>query len=92
MGDARDWEMNSEKALAQGNRDHWIKIIERCTRDLHDRVDMQQSVLLIVLGKSPPPIDPCSRPDCQHKKLFYRVLLETIEVLEKTKRSFKSVR
>ena len=86
--------MNSEKALGQGNRDHWIEIIERCTRDLHDRVDTQQSVLFTFLGKikSPPPIDPCSMPDCQHKKLFYRVLLETIEVLEETKRSFKSKR
>jgi hypothetical protein len=89
---ARDWEMNSEKALPQGNRDHWIKLIERCTRDLHDRVDMQQSVLLTVLGKVkyPPPIGPCSKPDCERKKLFYRVLLETIEVLEETKKSFKS--
>ena len=92
--DTGDWEMNGEKALAQGNRDHWIKIIERCTRDLHDRINMQQSLLLTILGriKSPPPIDSCSTPDCQHKKLFYRVLLETIEVLEETKRSFKSKR
>ena len=86
--------MSVEKAPAQGNRDDWIKIIERYTRDLHDRVDMQQSVLLTVLGKikSPPPMDPCSTPDCQHKKLFYRVLLETIEILDETKKSFKSKR
>ena len=86
--------MNGEKAPTQGSRDHWIKIIERCTRDLHDRVDMQHNVLLTVLGriKSPPPMDPCSTPDCQHKRQFYRVLLETIEVLEETKRSFKSKR
>ena len=89
-----DWEMSVEKAPAQGNRDDWIKIVERCTRDLHDRVDVQQGVLLTILGKikSPPPMDPCSTPDCQHKKLFYRVLLETIEVLEETKKSFKSKR
>lgn len=89
-----DWEMNSEEALAQGNRDHWIKIIERSTRDLHDRVDVQQSVLLTVLGniKSPLPIAPCSTPGCQYKKLFCKVLLETIVVLEETKRSFKSKR
>ena len=89
-----DWRMNGEKAMEQGNRDNWIKIIERCTRDLHDRVEMQQSVLLTILGKieSPPPVDPCSTPDCQHKKLFYKVLLETIEVLEETKKSFKSKR
>jgi len=86
--------MSGEKGPAEGNRDTWIKIVERCTRDLHDRVDMQQSVLLTVLGKikSPPPMDSCSTPDCQHKKLFYRVLLETIEALEETKKSFKSKR
>jgi len=86
--------MNGQKALGQGNRDHWIKIIERCARDLHDRVDMQQNVLLTILGKikSPPPMDLCSTPDCQHKKLFCKVLLETIDVLEETKRSFKSKR
>jgi len=39
-----DWEMDDEKALVQGNRDHWIKIIERATRDLEDRVGMQQKV------------------------------------------------
>ncbi len=89
-----DWEMNGEKALAQGNRDHWIKIIERCARDIHDQVDTQQNVLLAILGKikSPPPIDPCSTADCLHKKLFCRVLLETIDVLEETKKSFKSKR
>ncbi len=86
--------MNGEKAPAQGDRDHWIKIIERCTRDLHDRVEMQQSVLLTILGKikNPLPIDSCPTDDCQHKRLFYRVLLETIEVLEETKKSFKSKR
>lgn len=89
-----DQKMNGGKALLQGNRDHWVKIIEQCTRDLHNRVDMQQSVLLTVLGRieSPPPMAPCSTPDCQHKKLFHRVLLETIEVLEETKKSFKSKR
>ncbi len=87
--------MNGEKSLVQGNRENWIKIIEKCARDLHDRVDMQQNVLLTILGKiksTPLTIDPCSTPDCPHKKLFYKVLLETIDVLEETKKSFKSKR
>ena len=33
--------MSGEKAPAEGNRDYWIKIVERSTRDLHDRVDMR---------------------------------------------------
>jgi len=98
---AGDREMEGEKILAEGNRDHWIRIIERSIRDLHDRVNMQQSVLLTILGKiksdrpdhgSPPPFEPCSMADCPYKKLFHRVLLETIEVLEETKKSFKSKR
>jgi hypothetical protein len=86
--------MNGANNIQQGNRDYWVKIIERTTRDLHDRVNMQQNVLLTILGKikSLPPLDPCSAPDCPHKKLFCTVLLETIEVLEETKRSFKSKR
>jgi hypothetical protein len=85
--------MNGGQALEEGDRDRWVKIIERCTRDLHDRVEMQQNVLLAILGKitSPPPLDPGATPDSQHKKL-YRVLVETIEVLEETKKSFKSKR
>ena len=86
--------MNGEKTLPEGNRDHWVKIIERSTRDLHDRVNMQQNVLLTILGKikSPPSLDLCSTADCPHKRQFCRVLLETIEILEETKKSFKSKR
>ncbi len=86
--------MDGEKILADGNRNHWVRIIERSTHDLHDRVNMQQSVLLTILGKikNPTSFEHCSMADCPHKKLFHRVLLETIEVLEETKKSFKSKR
>ncbi len=84
--------MNSMNALTQ-DMEHWIRIIERSTHDLHDRVEMQQNVLLAVLGKiKNPPIDSCSTADCQHKRLFHKVLLETIEVLEETRKAFKSKR
>ncbi len=86
--------MNGEKAPEKGSRDHWIKIIEGCARDLHDRVEMQRSALLTILGKiqSPPPLVACSTPDCPHKRRLRRVLLETIGVLEETRTSFKSRR
>lgn len=91
---AGDREMDGEKILADGNRNHWVRIIERSTQDLHDRVNMHQNVLLTILGKikNPTSFEPCSMADCPHKKLFHRVLLETIEVLEETKKSFKSKR
>lgn len=87
--------MSSERiAVRQEARDLWIKIIERSTRDLHERVTTQQNMLLAILGmiKDLPHVGPCLADDCPHKKLFRGVLLETIGVLEETKKSFKSKR
>lgn len=42
--------MKQEKVLAQGNKDHLKKLIERSTQDLHHRVNMQGHLLLTVLG------------------------------------------
>jgi len=80
--------------LAQNNRDHLKKIIERSTQDLHHRVDMQQHVLLSILGqiKDGCPADICALVDCPHRRLLRQVLAETIEVLEETKKAFKSKR
>ncbi len=79
--------------MEQGNRGDWIRIIESCTRDLHARVERQQSVLLAMLGETKtPPLNTCVTPDCPHRKQFSRVLLETIEGLEETRKSFKSKR
>ena len=74
------------------NRDQWIKIIEKNVQELHDRINNQQNVMFSILGRinTPPPSVSCSTSDCRYKTLFHRVLLETIEVLEKTKKSFKS--
>ena len=81
-------------AVMQGGREHWIKIIERSARDLHERVTMQQNMLLAILGmlNNVPPFELCTADDCPHKKVFRGVLLETIGVLEETKKSFKSKR
>ncbi len=83
----------NEVTQEQGSRHHWIKIIETCTRDLHDRVEKQQAVLLTMLGEGKSPaLGTCITPDCPHRKLFSRVLLETIEGIEETRKSFKSKR
>jgi len=85
-------EMNGEKVPE--TREEWIKIIERSTRDLHDRVDGQLRLLLTILGRiqNQPSFDSCPTADCPHKRRFRRVLLETIGVLEETRTSFKSRR
>jgi len=68
------------------------KLIERSTQDLHHRVDMQQHVLLSILGqiKDGCPVDLCVLVNCPYRKLLRQVLAETIEVLEETKKAFKS--
>ena len=86
--------MSQDKLLAGGNRDYLIKIIERSTQDLHHRVEMQQYILLSLLGqvKDGCPVDLCFLLDCPHKRLLRQVLTETIETLEGTKKAFKSKR
>jgi hypothetical protein len=86
--------IRQEKLPAQENKDYLMKIIERSTQDLHHRVDMQQHVLLSILGqiKDGCPVDLCALVDCPHRRLLRQVLAETIGVLEETKKAFKSKR
>jgi hypothetical protein len=86
--------MKRDKVATQSNREHLKKIIERSTQDLHHRLDMQQNVLLSILGqiKEGCPVDLCILLDCQYRRLLRQILMETIEVLEETKKSFKSKR
>jgi hypothetical protein len=85
--------MKQDTVATQRNREQLIKLIERSTRNLHQRVDMQQHVLLSILGqiKDGCPVDLCALVDCPHRRLLCQVLAETIEVLEETK-AFKSKR
>jgi len=86
--------MRQDNVAMQNNREQLKKLIERNTQDLHHRVDMQQHVLLSILGqiKDGCPNNLCALVDCPHKKLLRQVLVETIEVLEETKKAFKSKR
>jgi hypothetical protein len=84
--------MKQDTVVKQGNRQQLIKLIERSTEDLHQRVDMQHHVLLSILGqiKDGCPVDFCPVVDCPHRRRLRQVLAETIEVLEETKKAFKS--
>lgn len=86
--------MKQNTVVTQGNREQLIKLIERSTQDLHQRVDMQHHVLLSILGqlKEGCPVDLCPLMDCPYRRLLRQVLSETIEVLEETKKAFKSKR
>ena len=86
--------MKQDTVATQSNREQLIKLIENNTQEFHHRVDMQQQVLLSILGqiKEGCPVDLCPVTDCPHRRLLRQVLAETIEVLEETKRAFKSKR
>jgi len=89
--------MDQKSAVTDRNKDPLVILIERSTQDLHERVNMQKYVLLNVLGrvkdKAPIdlyPVEPVG--DEPIRKLFRKVISETIEVLEETKKAFKSKR
>lgn len=86
--------MDQKSIVTDKNKDHLAMLIERSTKDLHDRIDMQKYVLLNVLGRAGDnvPIDLRAVLDEPSKKFFHKVLVETIEVLEETKKAFKSKR
>jgi hypothetical protein len=86
--------IKQKRVPAQSNKYHLKKLIERSTQDLHHRVDMQQHLMLTILGemKNECPVDLCSLMDFPHRKMLRQVLMETIKVLEETKKAFKSKR
>ena len=74
-------------------KNNLIEIIDRSTKDLHSRIDMQRHILTTIIEKkiNRSEICPdCIFSDCPYKKRLREVLTETIEVLEDTKKAFKS--
>jgi|GEM_PF-428184 len=88
--------MDQKEMVTDKDKDPLLMLIERSTQDLHDRVNMQKHVLLNVLGRvknKAPFVNPVALAgDEPFSKSLRKALAETIEVLEETKRSFKSKR
>jgi hypothetical protein len=86
--------MDQKDIVTDKNRDPLVMLIEKSTQDLHDRVNMQKYVLLNVLGrvKDKAPVELHTGVDEPSSRLFRKALAETIEVLEETKKAFKSKR
>ena len=89
--------MDQKNLVTDKNKDPLVILIEKSTQDLHNRVNMQKYILLNVLGrvkdKAPGefyPVGPVV--DEPSGKSLRKVLAETIEVLEETKKAFKSKR
>ena len=77
------------------NRTDLAEIIDRSTEDLHNRIDMQRHILTTIIEKKIKGSEICPDcifSDCSYKKRLGEVLTETIEVLEDTKKAFKSKR
>lgn len=89
--------MDQKGIVTDKNKDPLVLLIERSTQDLHDRVNMQKYFILTVLGRvknrAPIEIYPVGPTgDEPTRKFFRKVIAETIEVLEETKKAFKSKR
>ncbi len=77
------------------NKTNLVKIIDKSTEDLHNRIDMQRHILKTVIEKKIKGSEICPDcifSDCPHKKRLREVLTETIEELEDTRKAFKSKR
>lgn len=84
--------MDQKPIVMSKDKDQLVMLIERSTKELHDRIDMQKYLLLNVLGRAGKsvPTDLGLELDAPTRKFFKKVLVETIEALEETKKAFKS--
>jgi hypothetical protein len=81
--------------MEAGKKADLIKIIDKSSEDLHNRIDMQRHILTTVIDKKIKKTEIC--PDCifaecPHKKRLRDVLTEAIRILEDTRKAFKSKR
>ena len=79
--------------MKEGKQIDPIKIIERSTEELHQRIEMQRHLLLALFGrqqKGHGSSDLCTLLNCPHRRRLKEAIREAIEVLEETKKSFKS--
>ncbi|MFH1336151.1 MAG: hypothetical protein ABII96_06505 [Candidatus Zixiibacteriota bacterium] len=77
------------------NKTNLVKIIDKSTEDLHNRIDMQRHILTTIIEKKIKMSEICPDCiflDCPYKKKLREVLTETIEELEETRKAFKSKR
>lgn len=79
--------------MENDKKNNLIEIIDRTTKDLHSRIDMQRHILTTVLDRKINRSEVCPNcffSDCPYKKRLKDILTETIQVLEDTKQAFKS--
>jgi len=81
--------------MEAGRKTDLMKIVDNTTKDLHNRIDQQRHILAAVIEKKIKGLQICPDSillDCPHKKRLRDVLTDTIEILEDTKKAFKSKR
>jgi hypothetical protein len=71
-----------------------IEIIDKSTEDLHQRIDMHRYLMATILDKkvSETKLKNVLLPDHHRELRLKKTIKETIEVLEETRKAFKSKR
>jgi hypothetical protein len=75
-------------------KENLIEIIDKSTEDLHKKIDMQRYLIATILDKkvSENKLHTVLLPDPHCELRLKETIKETIEVLEETKKAFKSKR
>lgn len=86
--------MRQSKDQQRATKGDLATLVEKNTQELYRLIEMQHSLLLGLLNgkKDDFPRGLGALADCPHKRLLRQVLAETIEILEETKKAFKSKR
>ena len=71
-----------------------IKIIDTSTEELHQRIDMHRYLIATILDKkiSEKKLHNVLLPDSHRELKLKKAIQETVEILEETKKAFKSKR
>jgi hypothetical protein len=75
-------------------RTDFIEVIDKSTEELHQKIDMQRYLVTTILGKtkSEKRLHNVALPRTHRELRFREAIKETIEVLEETRKAFKSKR
>ena len=71
-----------------------IEVIDKSTEELHQRIDMHRHLMATILDKkvSEKRLNHILLPNSRHELRLKKAIKETIELLEETRKAFKSKR
>ena len=69
-----------------------LELVKVSARELQERIDEHCRLLAGTMNHCKAELDTCNLLDCPHRRKLVGTLVETIRVLEETRRAFKSRR